>query len=441
MIERYVRPEMAAIWTDENKFKTYLKIELLNAEALMKKGIVSPKEMDLLNRNASFSLTRIAEIEQETKHDIIAFTRTVSESLGAEKRFIHYGLTSSDIIDTATGCLLKQANQIIEKDLNAFVNILKKKAILYKDIFCMGRTHGMHADVTTFGLKWTLWYAEMKRNIRRFKAAAHDVECGKISGAVGNYAFTGPEIETYVCNQLGIDHALVSTQILQRDRHAYYLSVLALIGATLEKIATEIRHLQRTEIKEVSEAFATTQKGSSAMPHKRNPISCENICGLARVLRGYNVSGLEDIALWHERDISHSSVERIVLPDATQLIDYMLNRFANVLDHLEVYPEQMRKNIDLSFGTHFSQRVLTALVDKGLSRESAYDFTQTLAKKAMEERIAFKYLVCNSALIKEKLTIPELETIFNIDFYKQYVNHIYTKVFSEEMNSCEAVQL
>jgi len=432
MIERYSRPEMTAVWTDKNKFSLFMQIELLNAEAYARKGILSLEELKTLQDKASFSLPRIAELEAETKHDVIAFTRTVSESLGEEKRWIHYGLTSTDVVDTANGVMLKQANAILRKDLHQIMDVLRKRAIQYQDTYCIGRTHGMHADLTIFGLKWALWYAEMERNLVRFEASAREVECGKISGAVGNYAFTDPEIEVFICDRLGIDHAKISTQVLQRDRHAYYIATLALIGATLEKIATEIRNLQRTEIGEVSEPFATTQKGSSAMPHKHNPISCENICGLARILRGYLIPAYEDITLWHERDISHSSVERILLPDATTLLDYMLHRFTGVLAGLNVYPERMLKNIQITRGVIFSQRVLTALIDRGSSREEAYDLVQQLAKNALEDGIDFSELVLKNPFISGKLTKSEINDLFDMSFYKKQVKFIYQRIFTEE---------
>jgi len=432
MIERYSRPEMTAVWTDKNKFSLFMQIELLNAEAYARKGILSLEKLKTLQDKASFSLPRIAELEAETKHDVIAFTRTVSESLGDEKRWIHYGLTSTDVVDTANGVMLKQANAILRKDLRQIMDVLRKRAIQYQDTYCIGRTHGMHADLTIFGLKWALWYAEMERNLVRFEASAREVECGKISGAVGNYAFTDPEIEVFICDRLGIDHAKISTQVLQRDRHAYYIATLALIGATLEKIATEIRNLQRTEIGEVSEPFAATQKGSSAMPHKHNPISCENICGLARILRGYLIPAYEDITLWHERDITHSSVERILLPDATTLLDYMLHRFTGVLAGLNVYPERMLKNMQITRGVIFSQRVLTALIDRGSSREEAYDLVQQLAKNALEDGIDFSELVHKNPFISGKLTRSEINDLFDMSFYKKQVKFIYQRIFTEE---------
>ncbi|MBU1144480.1 MAG: adenylosuccinate lyase [Firmicutes bacterium] len=429
MIPRYVRKEMQSIWSEQSKFQAYLDIELLNAKALAKKGILSDDELALLLKNATFSVQRIEELELDLKHDVIAFTRNVSETLGKEKRFIHYGLTSTDVVDTANAIRLKKANQIIKNDLVQFLDMLKMKAMEYKNTFCIGRTHGIHADITVFGLKWTLWYDETKRNLHRFEEASFGVEIGKISGAVGNYAFIDPEIETYICENLGIQKAKISTQTLQRDRHAHYISVIALIGTTLEKIATEIRHLQRTEINEVREPFDTNQKGSSAMPHKKNPITSENICGLARVLRGYVIPTYENIPLWHERDISHSSVERIVLPDATSLIDYMLNKYMIVLSELKVFPNKMIENIQLTNGAVFSQRILNALIEKGFSREKAYDLIQELAYISYDFNRDFKEILLNSKEITQVLSLSEINELFELDFYKAKVDYIYNQVF------------
>ena len=328
MIDRYSRPQMRAIWTEENKFNAYLKVEILSAEAWSKLGVIPEADVRKIEANARFNVPRIREIEEQTRHDIVAFTRCVSESLGEEKKWVHYGLTSTDVVDTANGYLIKQADAILLQDLEDFLAVLKKRALEFKDTPCIGRTHGIHADITSFGLKWALWYEEMKRNIERFKYAAQGVEAGKMSGAVGNFANIPPFIQDYVCEQLGIASADISTQVLQRDRHAFYIATLAVIASTLEQMAFEVRNLQRTEVREAEEAFRKGQKGSSAMPHKRNPISSENICGCARVMRGYAAASCENVALWHERDISHSSTERIILPDATELLDYMLTRFA-----------------------------------------------------------------------------------------------------------------
>ena len=393
MIDRYSRPVMRNVWTEENKFNAYLKVELYASEAWSELGIVPKEDIKKLWEKASFSIPRIYEIEQQTRHDVVAFTRAVSESLGEERKWIHYGLTSTDVVDTANGYLIKQANEIIRKDLQEFLEVLKRQAIRFKNQPCIGRTHGIHADITSFGLKWVLWYAEMKRNIERFERAAADVETGKMSGAVGNFANIPPFVEEYVCKQLGINHALVSTQVIQRDRHAYYMATLAVIASSLEQMALEIRNLQRTEVHEVEEAFGKGQKGSSAMPHKRNPISSENICGCARVMRGYMATFYENVALWHERDISHSATERIILPDATMLLDYMLNRFKGILENLVIFPEQMLKNIYRTNKVIFAQRVMNALISKGFVREEAYDTVQPIAMKAWSEGLDYQELL------------------------------------------------
>ncbi|MFA5007082.1 MAG: adenylosuccinate lyase [Candidatus Izemoplasmatales bacterium] len=431
MISRYQRGPMAAVWSDKNRFDTYLEIEILNAEALAAANVIGERELRLLRKNASYSLDRVRELEAITKHDVIAFTRAVAETLGEEGRFIHYGLTSTDIVDTANGALLKQADAILAADIDRFMEVLRKQAYAYKDTFCVGRTHGMHAEVTVFGLKWALWHEDMARAKRRFLAAAEEVECGKISGAVGNYAFTDPAVEAYVCNRLGIRSATISTQTLQRDRHAAYLSAIALVGCELEKIATEIRHLQRTEVGEVSEPFSEAQKGSSAMPHKHNPISSENVCGLARVLRGYASASMEDVALWHERDISHSSVERILLPDATALLDYMLDRYAGVLVGLVVDAKRMAENIGLTRGTIFSQRVLTALVDAGRRREEAYDAVQRIAAEAIRTGVEFRELLQGDEFVKAALGTDAIGACFTLDYYARHVDRIYRKVFGD----------
>lgn len=429
MISRYIRKPMEDIWSEESKFNAYLAVEIANAKALLPSKIITPEEYRLIVEKASFSIPRIEELEAELKHDIIAFTRSVSESLGDEKRFIHYGLTSTDVVDTAYAVRIKQANEIIQEDIMNFMEVLKEKAMAYQDTVCIGRTHGIHADITVFGLKWALWYDEMKRNLRRFVEARKEIEVGKISGAVGNYAFTDPQVEVAICEELGIGRARVSTQTLQRDRHAHYVSVLALIGATLEKIATEIRHLQRTEVSEAMEPFGKNQKGSSAMPHKKNPITSENICGLARVLRGYMIPAFEDVALWHERDISHSSVERIIIPDATGLLDYMLNRYTNTLKNLIVFPNKMEENILKTNGIIFSQRVLTALINKGYSREMAYDFVQPIATQAYVSGVSFLTLLKEKTEIQSLFQEKELEDLFTYDFYKRNVKYIYDQVF------------
>lgn len=429
MIDRYARKQMKEVWSDKTKFDAFMQIELLNAEALNKLGIVSSKDLKAIKDNAGYDIHKIYELEKEYKHDVLAFTRALSLSLGEEKRYIHYGLTSTDVVDTAYGIQFKKANEIIKKDVLAFLDVLKEKAYLYKDTFCIGRTHGIHADITVFGLKFALYYDELKRNYRRFLEAAAEVEVGKISGAVGNYAFTDPTIEEYICFNLGLGTVNISTQTLQRDRHANYMSSLVLLGSTLEKLALEIRHLQRTEVSEAREPFAKNQKGSSAMPHKMNPIVSENICGVARVLRGYLTPAFENIALWHERDISHSSVERIIIPDATMLIDYMFDRYLGVIKNLVVYPDQMMKNIYLTNGVIFSQRVLTAMIDKGVSREEAYDIIQPIANYCYEDKKDFQEMITKDFNIKAIFSDNEIEELFNLNYYKRNISHIYTKVF------------
>lgn len=427
MIERYGRDVMRNVWTEENKFKAYLKVELLAAEAWRELGVIPSEDIDKLNANAKFDIKRIKEIEEQTRHDIVAFTRTVSESLGEERKWVHYGLTSTDVVDTANGYLFKQANEIILKDLEDFILMLEKQALRFKDVPCIGRTHGIHADITSFGLKWVLWLAEMRRNLERFKEAAKGVEVGKISGAVGNFANIPPFVQDYVCEHLGISGSDVSTQVIQRDRHAYYMATLALIGASLEQMALEVRNLQRTEVHEVEESFGKGQKGSSAMPHKRNPVSSENICGCARVLRGYMATAYENVALWHERDISHSATERIIMPDATILLDYMLNRMKGILENIVVFEDKMKANIYLTNGVIFAQRVMNALIDKGFVREKAYDTVQPVAMRAMAEGKPYKELLEQDPVVMGALTKEELDNCFTLDYYFKNVDHIYKR--------------
>lgn len=419
---------MTDIWTEQNQFQAWLDVELAACWAWSQLGKIPSEDVDKLYENASFEIERIKEIEKETRHDVVAFTRTVSESLGDEKKWVHYGLTSTDVVDTANGYRLKQANEILSTGLDRFCKALAEKAEEHKLTVMMGRTHGVHAEPTTFGLKCALWYAEMQRNLERFERAAKDVEYGKLSGAVGTFAHIPPKVEALTCERLGIQPAPVSTQTLQRDRHAYYMATLAVIGSTLEKIAVEIRHLQRTELREAEEFFSKGQKGSSAMPHKRNPISSENISGCARVLRGYMVSSYENIPLWHERDISHSSVERIILPDATILLDYMLHRFSGVIEKLMVYPDNMKDNMEKTHGLVFSQRLLLMLVEKGLSRERAYDTVQPLAMKAWEEKRAFRNLVEADSTIQENLSSEEIEDAFDLAYHMRRVDEIFERV-------------
>ncbi len=426
MIERYRREEMTEIFSEDKKFDYFLKVEILAAKAFSKMGHIPEEDIEKLEKNARFDVGRILEIEKETHHDVVAFTRAVSESLGEEKKWVHYGLTSTDVVDTAYAYRFKLANDILEKDLLDFIEVLREKAMQYKDTPCIGRTHGVHAEITSFGLKFALYYDEMMRNLRRFREARVDVETGKLSGAVGSFATTDTFIQDYVCQQLGINSANISTQVIERDNHAYYFSTLALIASSLEKIAMEIRHLQRTEVREVEEYFNKGQKGSSAMPHKRNPIASENICGCARVMRGYMMSSFENMPLWHERDISHSSTERIISADACQLLDYMLTRYSKVLKNLTVFEDNMKKNIYLTGGVIFSQKVMLGLIDKGLSREEAYDLVQPRAIKSWEEKLEFKSLVWEA--VKDKMSVEEFEACFDLAAPLKNVDKIYERV-------------
>lgn len=428
MLQRYSRPEMAAIWTEENKFKAWLEVEILSCEAWSELGVIPKEDVRALREKADFQIERIYEIEEETRHDVIAFTRAVSETLGPERKWVHYGLTSTDVVDTALGYLLRQANEIIEKDLLKFIDILRDKAIQYKNTPMMGRTHGVHAEPTTFGLKMALWLEEMKRNLERFRSAADGVQYGKISGAVGTYANIDPFIEQYVCEKLGTKAAPISTQTLQRDRHAEYIATIALIATSLDKFATEIRALQKSEFREVEEPFAKGQKGSSAMPHKRNPIGCESISGLSRVIRGHMVSAYENVPLWHERDISHSSVERIILPDSTILINYMLNRLGNIIKNLTVFPDNMLRNMKRTYDVPFSGRVMTKLIDKGFSREQAYDTVQPKAMQAWEEQRSFRDIVESDAVIGEQLSAEEIADCFDPSWHLKHVDTIFTRL-------------
>jgi adenylosuccinate lyase len=428
MIERYTRPEMGAIWTEENRFKAWLEVEILACEAWAELGVIPKEDVKLLRENASFDINRIKEIEEETRHDVVAFTRAVSETLGEERKWVHYGLTSTDVVDTALSYLLKQANEILQKDIENFIEILKNKAQEHKYTVMMGRTHGVHAEPTTFGLKMALWYEEMKRNLERFKAARKNVEVGKISGAVGTYANIDPFVEQYVCEKLGIGAAPISTQTLQRDRHAHYMSTLALIATSIEKFAVEIRGLQKSETREVEEFFAKGQKGSSAMPHKRNPIGSENMTGMARVIRGYMLTAYENVPLWHERDISHSSAERIILPDATIALNYMLNRFGNIVKNLTVFPENMKRNMDRTLGLIYSQRVLLALIDKGLVREEAYDTVQPKAMEAWEKQVPFRQLIEADDKITSLLSPEEINDCFDYNYHLKNVDVIFERL-------------
>ncbi|AKI55416.1 adenylosuccinate lyase [Listeria monocytogenes] len=428
MLERYTRKEMGNIWTEQNRYQAWLEVEILACEAWAELGDIPKEDVAKIRANAKFDVDRIHEIELETRHDVVAFTRSVSESLGAERKWVHYGLTSTDVVDTANSYLLKQANEILRKDLENFIAIIGEKAKEHKYTVTMGRTHGVHAEPTTFGLKLALWYEEMKRNLERFNFAADGVEFGKISGAVGTYANIDPFVEAYVCEKLGTTPAPISTQTLQRDRHAEYLATLALIATSVEKFAVEVRALQKSEVREVEEFFAKGQKGSSAMPHKRNPIGSENVTGLARVIRGHMVTAYENVPLWHERDISHSSAERIILPDSTILLDYILNRFGNIVKNLTVFPENMKRNMDRTLGLIYSQRVLLALIDKGLAREAAYDVVQPRAMEAWEKQVPFRELVEQDAIITENLSAEEIADCFDYNYHLKNVDLIFDRL-------------
>ncbi len=428
MLNRYSREEMRNIWTEKSKFDAYLKVEILACEAWSELGEIPKEDVQKLWDEASYNIDRIYEIEQETRHDIVAFTRAVSETCGPEKKWIHYGLTSTDVVDTAYGYLYKQANNILRANLHRFIEVLKTQALRYKDTPCMGRTHGVHAEITSFGLKFALWYDEMQRNLKRFEDSAQAIETGKISGAVGTFANTPPFVQDYVCNKLEINSAAISTQVLQRDRHAQYFSTLALIASSIEKMATEVRHLQRTEVREAEERFNKGQKGSSAMPHKRNPIGSENMCGCARVMRGYMSTAFDNMPLWHERDISHSSAERIIAPDATELLDYMLVRFTRIIENLTVFEDNMKENIYKTYGVIFSQRFMLKLIEKGWSREEAYDTVQPNAIKSWEEKIEFKHLMETNPKVQDALTQEEIDDCSLLEHHLKNVNVIFERV-------------
>lgn len=419
---------MIQIWSKKNQYQSWLKVEIAVDEAWEKLGKIPKSDLLKIKKNAKFDEKRIAEIEATTHHDVVAFTRNVSESLGEESKWIHYGVTSTDIVDTAQGYRLKQANSILNDDIKKFLNTIKTQALKYKNTVMIGRTHGVQAEPITFGLKLARWYSEMKRNQKRFKTVSREIEAGKISGAVGTFANVQPFIEKYVCQKLGLRAQEITSQILPRDLHANYIATIALIGTSLEEFATEIRSLQRSEIHEVEEHFYKGQKGSSAMPHKRNPIGSENICGLARVLRGQVQTAYENMVLWHERDISHSSAERIILPDATTLLDYMLNRFNNILKNLTVFPKRMMENMNLTYGLIYSQRVMLKLINKGLTREEAYDLVQPLTAKAWDEEKQFRSLVEKDPIINTHLSSSEIDEAFDYHYHLRHVDEIFKRV-------------
>ena len=412
MIARYTRPEMGRIWTDQNKFSIWLEIEILACEAQARQGLIPEEDVKIIREKADFNVDRILEIEEVTKHDVIAFLTNVEEYVGAPSRHIHLGMTSSDVLDTCNAVQLKQAGELLLEDLKTLKSVLAKKAKEHKHTLCIGRSHGIHAEPTTFGLKVCVWYEECKRNIERMEQALQQVSYGKISGAVGTYEHLSPDVENYVCEKLGLKPDPVSTQIVQRDRHAYFLNVIALCGSMLEKIAIEIRHLQRTEVNEAEEFFSKGQKGSSAMPHKRNPITSENISGQARLLRTNALAAIENNALWHERDISHSSVERVILPDSTISLDYIMNKAIKLIDNLVVYPENMKKNLELSNGLIYSQKILLELAKRGMKRQEAYVLVQRSAMKTFNEKIPFLDTVLENEELMKYISEGEIKALF-----------------------------
>ena len=428
MIDRYTRPAMGKVWSLENQYQAWLEVEIAADEAWAELGKIPASDVAKIRENAKFDVDRIAEIEAVTHHDVVAFTRDVSESLGAERKWVHYGLTSTDVVDTAQGYRLKQANAIIRQDLQDLRATLAQQAKKYKYTVEMGRTHGVHAEPTTFGLKIARWYSEINRDIERFEHAAAGVEAGKISGAVGTFANIPPFVEEFVCKQLGLRAQEISTQVLPRDLHAEYIASLALIATSVEVFATEIRGLQKSETHEVEEFFNKGQKGSSAMPHKRNPIGSENVTGLARVIRGHMMTAYEDVPLWHERDISHSSAERIILPDTTILVDYILTRINKIIKTLTVFPERMKQNMDATYGLIYSQRVLLKLIDTGMSRESAYDLVQPLTAKSWDEQLQFKPLVEGNAEIREHLDQAASDDAFDYHYHLRHVDDIFKRL-------------
>jgi adenylosuccinate lyase len=432
MIDRYTRPEMGRIWSLENKFRAWLKVEVAVCEAWHQLGRIPDEEMETIRKRADFDLDRILELEEQTRHDVIAFLTAVEEKVGPASRYIHLGCTSSDIVDTANGVLLLEAGLIIEQELDRLLQVLHGLALKHQGRAVMGRTHGVHAEPTSFGLKMASFHAEFARHKERFRHASESVRCGKISGAVGTYAHLDPRVEEIACRRLGLMPDPVSTQIVQRDRYAEFFTVLAQIGGGIERLATELRHLQRTEVLEVEEGFSKGQKGSSAMPHKKNPISAENMCGLARLLRSNALSALENMALWHERDISHSSVERVIMPDSTILADYMLARLSGLLENLKINTRNMQHNLRSSYSLFFSQRVLLALVEKGLARQQAYETVQRLAMRSWEEKTSFEELVRGDEEIGRHLGRSELDGVFDLDYYLQHENLIFRRVFGDE---------
>jgi len=432
MIPRYSRPEMAGLWEPESRYRSWLEIEILACEANARLGLIPSKALANIRKKADFSVARIDELEKTVKHDVIAFLTAVGEKVGPDSRYIHLGLTSSDVLDTALASLMRRASDIIINDIHALLKTLKKKALRHKDTVMIGRSHGVHAEPTTFGLKMALWYEEMGRALDRMLRARDVISVGKVSGAVGTFANIDPSVEVSVCRKLGLTPEPVATQVVQRDRHAEYLSSLALIASSIEKFSVELRHLQRTEVLEAEEYFSEGQKGSSAMPHKRNPISAENLSGLARVVRANAVAAMENIALWHERDISHSSVERIIIPDSTILIDYMLARFTSLIDKLIVYPANMKRNMQISRGLFHSETVMLALVEKGLRRETAYQYVQRNAMTVWKRGGDFKELLQQDRDIRKSLSAKEIDACFDLSHALKRVDYIFRRVFKKK---------
>lgn len=431
MITRYTRKEMGRLWEPENKFQRWLDVEIAVCEAWSEMGVIPKKSLKVIKEKAGFNIQQIDEIEAVVKHDVIAFLTSVAEHIGPDSRYVHKGLTSSDIVDTAQSLLMKEAAGIIIKDLKGLLSVLKSQAYRYKNTVCIGRSHGVHAEPMTFGLKFALWYQEAKRNLARMERARKAVSIGKFSGAVGTFSNIPAEIEDFVCRKLGLKPEPVATQVIQRDRHAEYLTTLAVIAASVERIAVEIRHLQRTEVLEVEEPFAKGQKGSSAMPHKRNPVGCENLSGLARVVRSNAMAALENVALWHERDISHSSVERVIIPDSTILVDYMLARLTGILSGLQVYPERMKENMTRSYGLYNSQQVLIRLTEKGMTREDAYALVQKNAMTSWSGKKQFKNLLLKDREVRKYLSIREIENIFEMKHYLKNIKFIFERAFGD----------
>jgi len=429
LIPRYTRPEMGKIWGEENRFRTWLAVEIAATETLAEAGIVPRPAAQAIKARADFELERIREIEAEVRHDVIAFTTAVAEIVGPESRWFHYGLTSNDVVDTAQSLLVKQASAIVLDDLRRLAEVLERRAWEFKDTAMVGRTHGIHAEPVTFGFKLANWYSEVQRDTERFEHAAEDMRVGKFSGAVGTFAHLSPELEEKMCARLGLKAAAISSQVIQRDRHANYMATLAVIACTLDKIATEIRHLQRTEVREAEEYFSEKQKGSSAMPHKRNPVTAEQISGLARVVRSNPQAAFENVALWHERDISHSSVERIILPDSTTLIDYMLDKTTNLLDTMFVYPERMKANLESTGGLVFSGQLLLELVEQGVSREDAYRLVQSHAMRAWKEGLNFRELVMNDRNITGRVPAKAVARAFDLKRQLRHIDAIFSRVF------------